>query len=375
VTSPAPISYVWGEDAFGLEQAVRGIAAELEGATGLRPDIYRTGTGDEDPMAGGSAAGRARTIERIEQRVATSTLFGSGTLVVVRQPGTLVADAASRQRVIGLLPQVAPGNALCFVDLIPAGNKAPAAANVVLRDAVAQTGGMVAEFAVPTRERMEGWIERRAKELGASLGAGAARAVAERVGAFVREGDVDRRRQSELANGELEKLALYRPGGTISVADVESLVTEAVPGSTWAFLDAMAARREGEAASLLERLLGAGTAVQLLSTQIHRRLRDLIVVRDHLNAGTRPPDLVRILKLQPFRAQKLAEQAARWDAAALDAALGGLLEVDLLSKGITADGSPRSLSDDRARLALAGWIGEFVRPDGAPTVAPRRGGA
>jgi DNA polymerase III delta subunit len=208
---------------------------------------------------------------------------------------------------------------------------------------------------------MEGWIERRAKEVGVSLAPGAAKAVAERVGAFVREGDIDRRRQSELANAELEKLALYRPGGTVSASDVDALVSESVPGSTWAFLDAMAARRGGEAAMLLERLLGAGTAVQLLTTQIHRRLRDLIVVRDYMNAGTKPADLVRILKLQPYRAQKLAEQAARWDSAALDGALSGLLEIDLLSKGIGADGSPRSLSDDRSRLALMAWIGESAR--------------
>jgi DNA polymerase III delta subunit len=141
---------------------------------------------------------------------------------------------------------------------------------------------------------------------------------------------------------------------------VDVLVSEAVPGSTWAFLDALAARRAGEAAQLVERLLNAGTAVQLLTTQIHRRLRDLIVVRDHLNSGTRAADLVRILKLQPFRAQKLAEQAARWDAVALDRALAGLLEVDLISKGITAEGSPRSLSDDRSRLALVAWLGECV---------------
>lgn len=44
----------------------------------------------------------------------------------------------------------------------------------------------------------------------------------------------------------------------------------------------------------------------------------------------------------------------------LEAALYGLLEVDLLSKGIAPDGSPRSLSDDRSRLALLGWIGEWV---------------
>jgi len=146
-----------------------------------------------------------------------------------------------------------------------------------------------------------------------------------------------------------------------------------VPGSTWAFLDAVGVRNGALAAGLLERLLNAGTAVQLLTTQIHRRLRELIVVRDHLNSGTRPAELVRALKLQPFRAQKLAEQAARWDAESLDDALSGLLEVDLLSKGISADGSPRSLSDDRSRLALVAWIGERVSARGGSATRPKSG--
>jgi DNA polymerase III delta subunit len=142
---------------------------------------------------------------------------------------------------------------------------------------------------------MEGWVDRRAHELGVNLGPGAARAVAERIGAFVREGDVDRRRQSELANSELEKLALYRAGGTVTAADVDSLVSEAVPGSTWAFLDALGSRRAGETAELADRLLAAGTALPLMITQIHRRLRELIIVRDHMDAGTRPPDLVKAM--------------------------------------------------------------------------------
>ena len=84
------------------------------------------------------------------------------------------------------------------------------------------------------------------------------------------------------------------------------------------------------------------------------------MVREHLDAGTKPQDLVRELKLQPFRAQKLAEQARAWQADELDNALIQLYELDLLSKGIADDGSPRSLSEDRSELALLGWLAEHV---------------
>ncbi|MEP7379635.1 MAG: DNA polymerase III subunit delta, partial [Chloroflexota bacterium] len=174
---------------------------------------------------------------------------------------------------------------------------------------------------------------------------------------YVREGDVDRRRMSELANAELEKLALYRPGGTVTRDDIDALVSEAVPGSTWAFLDALGSRSTAMATSLAARLLNEATPMPVLITQIHRRLRDLIVIRDHLAAGTKPPDIVRELKMQPFRAQKLSEQARSWSQVELDDALQDLYELDLLTKGISPDGSPHSLSEDKSSLALLAWIG------------------
>ena len=91
-------------------------------------EVWRT-SGDEDEAASAGSAGdgagrrRARILDQIEERVSTATLFGGGTLAVVRQPGSLIREAAARERLIGLLPRVGQGNAVCFVDLIAAGGK------------------------------------------------------------------------------------------------------------------------------------------------------------------------------------------------------------------------------------------------------------
>jgi DNA polymerase III delta subunit len=159
----------------------------------------------------------------------------------------------------------------------------------------------------------------------------------------------------------------------VTTPDVEAIVSEAVPGSTWAFQDALGTRNAREAATLADRLLEAGTALPLMITQIHRRLRELIIVRDYMDAGVRPPDVIKALKMQPFRVQKLMEQAARWDADSLQNALEGLLELDLMSKGIDATGNPRSVSDDRSQLALISWIGERVGGRGGSATRPRSG--
>ncbi|HUR15778.1 MAG TPA: DNA polymerase III subunit delta [Candidatus Limnocylindrales bacterium] len=358
------LGYFWGEDAYGVDHAAVLFAAEHAAAAGGQPlDVWRTsvdGDADEGETGGGSSAKRrARVFEQMEERLATSPMFSGGTMCVVRQPAALLRESSSRERLIGLLDGVAPGNVLVFVDLIASGAKGPAQQGA-LRDAISQRKGRVAEFPALSRERMEGWLVQRARELNVSFAQGAAHMLAERVGAYVREGDVDRRRQSELANAELEKLALYRPTTPITTQDVEEMVSEAVPGSTWAFLDAVGTRRPGEAATLVERLLGDQAPLPVLITQIHRRIRELVVVREHLDAATRPQDLVRELKVQPFRAQKLAEQARAWQADELDDALIQLYELDLLSKGIANDGSPRSLSEDRSELGLLVWLAEHV---------------
>jgi DNA polymerase-3 subunit delta len=172
------------------------------------------------------------------------------------------------------------------------------------------------------------------------------------VGAFVREGDVDRRRQGELAVSELEKLAIYRLDEQIGPEDVKALVADAVPGSTWAFLDAVGMRRAAEAAELAERLDDIPGPV--LIVHLHRRLRELIQVLDLLNAGTPAAALVRELKLHPFVAGKLAEQARTWTMPELEAALTDLLELDAALKG-------RDGGESRRRAAISLWIAERVR--------------
>ncbi|MFI5254811.1 MAG: DNA polymerase III subunit delta [Candidatus Limnocylindrales bacterium] len=356
--SPPNLAYLWGEDAYGIERGLVALAAAL-GEPGTPLQVWHA---DADTETAGAGAGRAaRLLDRIAERVGTAPLFGGGTLVVVRQPGALLAEKATRERLLRLAGDVPPGNGLAFSELVDGQARRSTAANP-LRDAVVVLHGTVREYPALTRERMERFAEERATELGLRLGPGAARLLAERVGAYVREGDVDRRRQAELASGELEKLALYRPGGTATREDVAELVGEAVPGSAWAFLDAVGERRAGDAAHLAEQLLAGGTVLPVLISQLHRRLRELIVIRDHLAAGTSRPDLVRILKLHPGRAGFLVAQAGRWDARELDQGLEGLLELDLASKGIPGHGGSISSRDEGGALALQAWIaGSVVR--------------
>ncbi len=363
MTALSNLAYLWGEDAFGIDRAAREWAAAQSASVGPM-ETWRVSLDESDTEGASAARRRARTLDAIEQHLATAPLFGGGTIVLVRQPAGLLAETQSRERLVRMVAQVPPGNALCFTDLIASGARGPAA-KAVLAEAVKAAGGLVRELQVPAAGRLEAWLAERATELGVRLEPTAARLLAERVGGHVRESDVDRRRRTELANAELEKLALYRPGGSIDRADVEALVSESVPGSMWAFLDAVGARSAGPATQLAELLLEAGTPLPVLISQLHRRLRELIIVREHLDSGSTSPQIVKAMRLQPFRAQKLAEQAGTWSTAALEGALGGLLALDLRAKGISLDGSTLQVSDPMAALALQAWLAEHAsRPPG-----------
>ena len=171
-----------------------------------------------------------------------------------------------------------------------------------------------------------------------------------------------------MAVAELRKLALYRPYDPVTEDDVRALVPEVVPDSTWAFLDAVADRRVRQAGPLLDRLL-ATTPEPVILAQLHRRLRELLIVADLVAEHVPPGQLVKAIGGHPFRAQKLAEQARAWMPSELQSALEGVLGLDAMVKG--AAGS--TATDAQRRLAFSLWMSERVGPvvPGARGDAPR----
>ena len=69
-----------------------------------------------------------------------------------------------------------------------------AAALEALEAQVRASGGDTRELKAPKEAQLAAWIGERARERGIPLADGAAKELATRVGGFVREGDVDRRR-------------------------------------------------------------------------------------------------------------------------------------------------------------------------------------
>lgn len=343
----APLAYFWGDDAYGLEAALDGFRNDAIRFPDGPPERWRPEAERTEP---------ARLLGEIRERLATGSMFGGGSVAILRGVGGMIRSNDARNLLLGAFKTIAPGNGLAIVEETESGATDPP--SKTLADAIRSAGGVVRMLKAPREGELAAWIEARAREREIRLGPGVSRELATRVGGFVREGDVERQHQGRIAVMELEKLTLrHAVGEPVTVEDVQELVAEAVPGSMWAFVDAVAMRQRSRALELLERLIDDKPAPVLLAV-LHRRIRELIEVQDRLERGESPGSLVRSMRLVPFRAETLARQARGWTGPELDAALTGLVELDAQVKGV---GGRRS-TYARDRLSFDLWITDRVAP-------------
>jgi DNA polymerase III subunit delta len=336
-----PLAFFWGDDELSAARAIDRFEATLAGESGAPMERW---------LLRGNRNAASSLLGDLHGRVATPVMFGGGTLAVVLNPGSLVVKSEDRDAFVAAIGLVAPGNGLVIVDASDSSAKGPAPKR--LADAIAAAGGTVRGFKSPREGALAGWIESEARERGLTLALGAAKALAERVGGFVREADADRSYQTRIASMELDKLALYRGSSPITPDDVRELVAEAVPSSIWAFTDAVAERRTSAALGWLDRLL-ATTPEPVLLAVLHRRVRELIETGDRLASGERLPAVGKAMGVtSEFRMDRLREQAKKWTTAELIAALDGVAELDAMVKGVP--GLDRV--EAQRRLAFSLWV-------------------
>lgn len=337
----SPLAFFWGDDELSASRALDRFEAALAAEHGAPMERWLL-RGNRNTATG--------LIADLHMRVATPVMFGGGTLAIVMNAGALVVKGEDRDAFLAAVTLVAPGNALVIADASQSGAKAPTPKR--LADAVAAAGGTVRQFTSPKGGALAGWIEAEASERGLTLAPGTAKVLAERVGGFVQEGDAERRQQTRIASMELDKLALYRGNTAIGPDDVRALVAEVVPGSVWAFTDAVGERRVEQALERLDRLLEA-TPEPVLLAVLHRRIRELIETGDRLRTGERLPAIGKAMGVNSeFRMGKLRDQAKVWTTPELVAALDGLVELDAMVKGVP--GAERI--DAQRRLAFSLWV-------------------
>jgi DNA polymerase III delta subunit len=350
----APLLYIWGDDELLAERLVTRFAARLGEELGSPLERW-------DLRADPNSA--ATDAAQLHERLATPSMFGGGTLAVVANPGALVKRNDTRDRVVETIGLMAPGHALAVVEAARSNAKGPGIRR--LSDPIKAGGGTIASAMAPRPTALAAWITDEARDRGLVLAGGAARELADRLGARVTEGDVDRRYLSRTASGELDKLELRHAidEGPVTPQDVRALVAETTPASVWALSDAVGERKADVATAMLDRLLDS-TPEPVILAVLHRRIVELLEIGDRLSGGLNLPEAARAMGINSeFRARTLASQARAWNIRDLTAALEGLVTLDAMVKnvaGYEADTAQR-------RLAFLLWIRDLVTPGQHPS--------
>jgi DNA polymerase III subunit delta len=198
--------------------------------------------------------------------------------------------------------------------------------------------GQVIECAGPSRPaEVRRWIEARLAQRGMKPASGASSALFDLVGP-----DLDR-----LAL-EIEKLSLYvGERGELTVDDVGELVGQLRARAVYELCDAIGERRLANALRMVAELSDQGQPALALVGALANHFRKLLRARElrPLEAS----EVQRKLGIHPFAAEKLVEQARRFDLRRLKACLDAVRRTDFALKGGVPIGARLALE----RLVLA----------------------
>jgi DNA polymerase-3 subunit delta len=239
------------------------------------------------------------------------SLFGDGPFVLVRNLDAW--NAAQKARILDYLQNPSPET-----DLVMLGEKLGAREKLL---AAVKRKGEVHDFKQPTGTALAKWAIGHAKKLGLELPEDVA-------GELVARCSDDKVR----VMGEIEKLVLYAEG-TATLEDLEALVRPDLQSNIFRFVDALGTGDRSEALKLLEALLATGEPPLRIVYMVRRQFRLLARARSLFEEGNPRPEVASALKVPPFVAKKLEEQARRMDEGDLERALALTLDLEGGLKG------------------------------------------
>jgi DNA polymerase III subunit delta len=240
------------------------------------------------------------------------SLFGEGPFILVKNLDAW--NAAQKAVVVDYLENPAPA-----ADLVLLGKKLGARERLL---AAVKKSGEVHEFEQPTGKALVRWVVGHAKKLGLDLPEDVAQNLIDRC-----SGD-----KMRIIN-ETEKLALYVGEGRATREEVEALCPPDVQSNIFAFVDSLAARDRGIALKLLEDLISTGEPPLRVTYMVRRQFGLVARARALFERGASQREVASELKVPPFVARKLEEQARGLGEQDLERALALVLDLERGLKG------------------------------------------
>ncbi|MBV9455826.1 MAG: DNA polymerase III subunit delta [Rubrobacter sp.] len=241
----------------------------------------------------------------------SNSLFGEGTFVLVKNLGAW--NAAQKAKIVDYVKHPSPE-----ADLIMLGTKLGTREKLLV---AVKEAGEVHNFEQPTGKALARWAVGYAKKLGLVM----SEDVAEELVARCSD---DKTRVAR----ETEKLALYATESA-TMGDMEAICPPDSQSNIFAFVDALGMRNWRKALGLLEALVGTGEPTLRIVHMIQRQFRLLARAKALFAAGMSRSEVASTLKIPPFVARKLEEQAQKLGEEDLEKALALTLELESGLKG------------------------------------------
>ena len=332
------IVVLYGTDEFSIDEAAQRLAAES-----MPPDMADLNTTrlaaaasvEEVQEAAATvpflAPYRVARVDGLLSRLTQPARRASGTSAGRPRQGKNTATKRAVDALAAFLPTVPVENRLIFTEPITADRSnrrrsAPAFLRGPLGKALKEHA-TVKELPLPQGPGLVRWLREHARRLGGSIMPDAADLLAQ-----VSDGD------PRSLDQEVRKLLTYAgPSRAVNAEDVRLLVHAAAQTDVFAFVDALAIGQQRRALTQLAHFYAQGAQPHFLVGMIARQVRLLNQAKALAQAGTPADALPAALGMHPFVARKAAQQARRFDAAALVAMHHAVLDADLSIKTGQAD--------------------------------------
>ncbi|TMC44831.1 MAG: DNA polymerase III subunit delta [Chloroflexi bacterium] len=307
-SSSAPTRMVFllhGEDSFRTRLRLGELAAAL--LSGTPPGTSDLSTLVEPRL--GSLLGVSRHDARTDTAGAIM-LSGQaqGLFDAVDEPRVVIVDHAEALKELDLIASFPREAALVMVSVerLAAGRsrrgqraKAPNAPAANLLEAVEATGGSVERIERLAPVEVPRWISARARLHGVKLDAEAVSTLASAVGS-----------DTERVEQEVQKLGAYANEGTVTAADVRTLVSGAIEADVFELTQAVIRKDARTAVATLERLLADGNAVQQILALLLWQFRVLLFA-SAMRSSADADRMAKAIRSSPYAIQRTTAFARR----------------------------------------------------------------